>query len=155
LKVTDKNRRIQSQICLSEVRTRGSGSVPKCHRSGNHCLLCNLFLTRSSLKVGTGLELPTSGYFFGTLRRMRMRRRRRLAGVVLMICGILRMSASRRGDNRRLLGRQGQATTDKGHHFRHKIQFVQFLSTILSVFSLQDYEVKFMTSECTTGALGT
>jgi hypothetical protein len=46
-----------------------------------------------------------------------MRRRRRLARVVLM-CGILRMRATRRGDNMRLLGRQGQATTDKGHHFR-------------------------------------
>jgi hypothetical protein len=47
-----------------------------------------------------------------------MGRRRRLASGVVLMCGILRMRANRRGDNRRLLGRQGQATTDKEHHFR-------------------------------------
>jgi hypothetical protein len=74
-----------------------------------------------------------------------MRKRRRRASVVLMR-GILRMPS---GDNRRLLGRQGQATTDKGHHFKiTKYNLFNFCPLTYS-FSilLQDYELKFKTSD--------
>ncbi len=62
---------------------------------------------------------------------------------MVLMCGILRMP---RGDNRRLLRRQGQATTDKGHHFRLTNKTIYSISVNYS-FSilLQDNTVKLMT----------